>query len=88
MSDHMHITKHGYISSEFAFKNTSASILSGDKLALLRLTIFPTSENTRSEGTVVAGIAKYLRAASHKWSADRQGESKLNPIPAQLPAQL
>ena len=57
MSDHMHITKHGYISSEFAFKNTSASILSGDKLALLRLTIFPASENTRSEGTVVAGIA-------------------------------
>jgi len=53
MSDRMHITKHSYISSEFAFKNTSASILSGDKLALLRLTIFPASENTHSEGADV-----------------------------------
>ena len=56
MSDHMDITKHCYISSEFAFKNTSASILpllSGDKLALLLLTIFPASENTRSEGADV-----------------------------------
>ena len=57
----MHITKYCYISSEFAFKNTSASILSRDKLALLRLTIFPASENTRSEGADVglAGIARY-----------------------------
>jgi len=31
----------------------------------------------------IAGIARYLRAASHKCSADRQGESKLNPIPVQ-----
>ena len=53
MCDHMHVTKHFYISSEFAFKNTSASMLSGDKLALLRLTIFPASENTRSEGADV-----------------------------------
>jgi len=42
-----------YISSKFAFKNTRASILSGDKLALLLLTIFPASENTRSEGADV-----------------------------------
>ena len=60
MSGHMHITKHCYItpSSEFAFKNTSASIFYRDKLALLRLTIFPASENTRSEGADVAGIAR------------------------------
>jgi len=60
----MHITKDYYNSSAFAFKNSSASILSDDKLALLRLQTFPASESTRSESADVAGIARYLRAAS------------------------
>ena len=34
----------------------------------------------------LSGIARYLRAVSHKWSADRQEESKLNPIPVQCVA--
>jgi len=49
----LYVWSHCYISSEFALKNTSASILSGDKLALLRLTIFPASENARSESADV-----------------------------------
>jgi len=56
----------GYISSEFAFKKTSASRLSGDKQARLRLQMDPASEKTRSDGADVAGIPRYLRAARER----------------------
>ena len=49
-----------------ALRNTSASRWSGDRLARLRLQMFPATENTRSDGADVAGMVRYLRAARER----------------------
>jgi len=43
-------------------RQTSLFTLSGDKEALFFWTMWPESENNLSQGTVVAGVDRYLRA--------------------------
>ena len=55
--------------SLFAFRNTNAFRCWDDKEARRRLQTPPATENTRSNGADVAGIARYLRARTASTSS-------------------
>jgi len=55
--------------SLFAFKNTNAFMCWGDKEARRRLQTPTATENTRSDGADVAGIARYVRTRTASMSS-------------------